>query len=108
MTTIQKIAAGAGVGLLVFGSQFYGDWSARTQANEHAKELAAEIQSVREADAARIAELTLELDMIQSRMGITAADVKTAQQAAATARQEQARAVAALRKNLDDQARKLR
>jgi regulator of replication initiation timing len=105
MTTIQKIASGAGIGALVLGSQFYGDWSARNRADEHAKELAAEIQSVREADAARIAELTLELDMIQSRLGVNAADVKTTQQAAATARQEQERTVAALRKTVDDQKR---
>jgi hypothetical protein len=89
----------------VLGSQFYGDWNARSRADEHAKELAAEIQSVREADAARIAELTLELDMVQSRMGITANDIKTAQQATAAAKQEHARTVASLRKTIDEQAR---
>jgi hypothetical protein len=105
MTTIQKVAAGAGVGVLMLASQFYGDWSARNRADERAAELSAEIQSVREADAARIAELTMELDMMQGRMGITAADIKSAQQAATAARQEQNRTVASLRKTIDEQNR---
>jgi Skp family chaperone for outer membrane proteins len=105
MTTFQKVAAGAGVGILMLASQFYGDWSARSHAETRAKELTAEIKSVRDADEARIAELALELDMVQGRLGTAAADVKTAQQATATARQEQARAVAALRKTLDEQGR---
>src|SRR5688572_5194788 len=100
MTTIQKVAAGAGLGALLLTSQFYGDWSARNRADERALELQTEIQSVRESDAARIAELTLELDMIQGRLGITAADVKNAQQAAAAVKQEHARTVASLKKTI--------
>ncbi|HEX4996978.1 MAG TPA: hypothetical protein VFY29_02065 [Terriglobia bacterium] len=105
MTIIQKIAAGAGVGLLVLASQFYGDWSARSQSDMRARELENEIQNLRDANAARIEELSLELDMVQSRVGITAADVRKAQEQTVAAKREQARAVAALRETLDEHER---
>jgi phage host-nuclease inhibitor protein Gam len=105
MTTIQKIAVGAGIGILVLGSQFYGDWSARAKNDERVKELQTEIRSLHEAHANRISELTMELDLVQGRVGLNAADVRNTQQAAATAKQEQNRAVASLRKTLADQAR---
>jgi rubrerythrin len=100
MTPMNKIAAGvAGVALLV-GSQLYGDWSSRSAADTRAKELETQIQTVRAADAARIAELAMELELVQSRVGATAADTQSAQRLAASARQEQVRAVAALKQTL--------
>jgi hypothetical protein len=57
---------------------------------------------VRAADAARIAELAMELELVQSRIGATAADTQSAQKLAASARQEQARAVAALKQTLTE------
>src|SRR5262245_14731573 len=102
MTPMNKIAAGvAALGLLV-GSQLYGDWSSRSTADARAKELEAQIQTVRAADAARIAELAMELELVQSRVGVNAADTQKAQKLAAAARQEQARAVAALKQSLED------
>lgn len=102
MTPMNKIAAGlAGIGLLV-GSQLYGDWSSRSTADARAKELEAQIQTVRAADAARVAELAMQLELVQSRVGATAADTQAAQKLAATARQEQARAAAALKQTLAD------
>jgi hypothetical protein len=102
MTPTNKIVAGiAGVAVLL-GSQLYGDWSSRTTADTRAKELETQIQTVRAADAARIAELAMELELIQSRIGASAADTQTAQKLAASARQEQARAVAALKQTLAD------
>jgi hypothetical protein len=100
MTPTNKIAAGiAGIAVLL-GSQLYGDWSSRTTADTRAKELETQIQTVRASDAARIAELAMELELVQSRIGATAADTQTAQKLAASARQEQARAVAALKQTL--------
>jgi rubrerythrin len=100
MTPMNKIAAGvAGIALLV-GSQLYGDWSSRSAADARAKELETQIQTVRAADAARIAELAMELELVQSRVGVTAADTQSAQRLVASARQEQARAVAALKQTL--------
>ena len=102
MTPTNKIAAGiAGIAVLV-GSQLYGDWSSRSSADTRAKELETQIQTVRAADAARIAELAMELELVQSRIGATAADT---QKLAASARQEQARAVAALKQSLADNER---
>ena len=105
MTPTNKIvAAVAGIAVLL-GSQLYGDWSARSTADARAKELETQIQTTRAADAARIAELAMELELIQSRVGATAADTQTAQKLAATARQEQAKAVAALKQTLAESER---
>lgn len=100
MTSTNKIAAGiAGIAVLL-GSQLYGDWSSRSTADARSKDLENQIQVVRAADAARIAELATELELVQSRVGLTAADTQSVQKLAATTRQEQARAVAALKKTL--------
>ena len=100
MTPTNKIAAGiAGIAVLL-GSQLYGDWSSRSTADARAKDLEVQIQSMRAADAARIAELAMELELVQSRVGVTAADTQSAQKLAASARQEQIRAVAALKQTL--------
>jgi hypothetical protein len=100
MTPTNKIAAGiAGVAVLL-GSQLYGDWSSRSTAEARAKDLDVQIQSARAADAARIAELARGLELIQNRVGVTAADTQSAQKLAASARQEQIRAVAALKQTL--------
>ena len=102
MTPMNKIAAGiAGVAVLL-GSQLYGDWSSRSTADTRAKELETQIQTVRAADAARLAELAMELELVQSRVGVTAAETQSAQKLVASTRQEQARAVAALKQTLAD------
>jgi len=100
MTPTNKIAAGiAGIAVLL-GSQLYGDWSSRSTADARAKDLEVQIQSNRAADAARISELAMELELVQNRVGVTAADTQSAQKLAASARQEQIKAVAALKQTL--------
>jgi hypothetical protein len=100
MTPTNKIVAGiAGIALLL-GTQVYGDWSSRTTADARAKELENQIQTVRAADAARMAELAMELELVQNRLGLTAAETQNAQKVAASARQEHAKAVAALKQAL--------
>ncbi len=100
MTPTNKIAAGiAGIAVLV-GSQLYGDWASRSAADARAKDLESQIQSTRAADSARIGELAMELELVQSRVGATAADTQSVQKLAASTRQEQARAVAALKQTL--------
>jgi DNA repair exonuclease SbcCD ATPase subunit len=100
MTPTNKIAAGvAGVAVLL-GSQVYGDWSSRSTADARAKELETQIQTIRAADTARIAELAMELELVQNRIGVTAADTQNAQKLVASTRQEQVRAVAALKQTL--------
>jgi hypothetical protein len=60
---------------------------------------------MREADAAKIAEISTLLDAVQNRVGVTASDLANAQKAAATARKDQARSESALRQALDEQAK---
>ena len=100
MTPTNKIVAGiAGIALLL-GTQLYGDWSSRSTADARAKELENQIQTVRAADAARMAELAMELELVQNRLGLTAAETQNAQKLTASARAEHAKAVAALRQAL--------
>lgn len=102
MTPTNKIVAGiAGIALLL-GTQVYGDWSSRSTADARAKELENQIQTVRAADAARMAELAMELELVQNRLGLTAAETQNAQKVAASARQEHAKAVAALKQALTE------
>src|SRR5262245_1303421 len=60
---------------------------------------------MREADAAKIAEISTLLDAVQNRVGVTTTDLANAQKAAANARKEQARSDAAVRQALDEQAK---
>jgi hypothetical protein len=94
MTPTNKIVAGAAGIALLLGSQLYGDWSSRSSSDTRAKDLENQIQTVRASDAARIAELAMELELLQNRLGVAAADT---QKVAASAKQDQARAVAALK-----------
>src|SRR4051812_48957003 len=105
MTPTNKIVAGiAGIALLL-GSQLYGDWSSRSTADDRSKNLETQIQGMRAAESARVAELAMQLEIIQNRLGATAADTETAQKLVTSARQEQARAVAALKASLADNAK---
>jgi hypothetical protein len=100
MTPTNKIVAGiAGIALLL-GTQVYGDWSSRSTADARAKELENQIQTIRAADAARMAELSMELELVQNRLGLTAAETQNTQKLTASARQEHAKAVAALKQAL--------
>jgi hypothetical protein len=100
MTPSSRVAAGIAGIAVIFGSQLYGDWSSRSTADARARELETQIQTLRAADAARISELAMELELIQSRVGATAANTQNVQKLAASTRQEQARAVAALKQTL--------
>src|SRR4051812_44772552 len=105
MTPTNKIVAGiAGIALLL-GSQLYGDWSSRSASDERTKNLETQIQGMRVADSTRIAELAMQLELVQNRIGATAADTETAQKLATSAKQEQARAVAALKATLAEHAK---
>jgi hypothetical protein len=104
-TATNKIAAGiAGVALLV-GSQLYGDWSSRSTASAHFKELEVELDSLRAQEAARVSELAKELDLLQERLGLSSQDLAATQKTAASIRQEQVKALAALRQTLAEHAR---
>jgi len=100
MTLTNKVLAGAAGIAVLLGSQLYGDWSSRSTSDARAKDLETQIQTMRAADAARIAEIAMQLELIQNRVGATAADTQTVQKLAASTRQEQAKAVAALKQTL--------
>lgn len=105
MSTPKIIGAGV-IGLAIWlGYQSYSGWSSHNAMDTRVAELETQIQNMRDADAARMAEMSTTLDAVQNRVGLTAADIAAAQKAAAAARREQAKADEALRLSLEEQAK---
>ena len=101
-----KIIGAGVVGLAMWlGYQTYSDRSSQSATDTRLAAIESQLQSMREADAAKIAEMSSLLDAVQNRVGVTATDVANAQKAAAAARKEQARSETALRQALDEQAK---
>jgi septal ring factor EnvC (AmiA/AmiB activator) len=101
------IAAGVVALALVLGYQSYSGWTAHKTTDARIAQLETELKSsrqLRETDIVRISELTAQLEDVQGRVGVTAADIVAAQKVAAAARKEQARAESDLRKSLEEQA----
>lgn len=100
MTMISKIALIGLGGAALVGSQIYGDRSQKAASSAQYEELADQIQSIREADQAGLAEVMQQLDLLQDRLGATdESTVKTAQQAAKL-RQDQLKALAQIKETL--------
>jgi hypothetical protein len=97
---ISKIAlVGVGAVALV-GSQIYGDRSLKMASNAQYEELSGQIQSIREADQAGLAEVIQQLDLLQDRLGASdETNAKSAQQAARL-RQEQLKAIDQIKQTL--------
>lgn len=70
-------------------------------------ELESQIQTLRETDAARITEMSTQLDAVQSRVGVTAEDIANYQKSVAAARKEQVKAESALKQALEEQSKNL-
>lgn len=101
-----KIIGAGVVGLAMWlGYQTYSDRSSHSATDTRLAAIESQLQSMREADAAKIAEISTLLDAVQNRVGVTATDLANAQKAAAAARKEQARTESVLRQALDDQAK---
>jgi len=101
-----KIIGAGVVGLAMWlGYETYSDRSSHSATDTRLAGIESQLQSMREADAAKIAEISSLLDAVQNRVGVTATDVSNAQKAAAAARKEQARSETALRQALDEQAK---
>ena len=101
-----KILGAGVVGLAMWmGYQTYADRSSQNATDTRLAGIESQLQSMRETDAAKIAEISSLLDAVQSRVGVTATDLSNAQKAAAAARREQARSETALRQALDEQAK---
>jgi len=101
-----KILGAGVVGLAMWlGYQTYADRSSQNATDTRLAAIETQLQSMRESDAAKIAEISSLLDAVQGRVGVTATDLANAQKAAAAARKEQARSETALRHALDEQAK---
>ena len=101
-----KIIGAGVVGLAMWlGYQSYSDRTSHNATDTRLAGIETQLQSMREADAAKIAELSTLLDAVQNRVGVTATDLENAQKAATAARKEVARSDAALRQALDEQAK---
>jgi chromosome segregation ATPase len=92
---------------LLLGYNSYSDWNTRNATDARLMELENQIQSLRDSDASRIAELSTQMDAVQSRVGVTSEDIANAQKAAAAARKEQAQREAALKAALDEHAKNI-
>ena len=105
MIAPKNIGAGV-VGLAMWlGYQSYSDWSSRHTTDTRLAQLESQIQSMHDADAGKIIELSTALDAIQQKVGVTATDITNAQKAAAAARKEQAKAEATLRQQMEEHAK---
>jgi hypothetical protein len=101
-----KIIGAGVVGLAMWlGYQTYSDRSSHSATDTRLASIESQLQSMREADAAKIAEISTLLDAVQNRVGVTSSDLANAQRAAAAARKDQARSESALRQALDEQAK---
>jgi hypothetical protein len=101
-----KIIGAGVVGLAMWlGYQTYSDRSSHSATDTRLAAIESQLQSMREADAAKIAEISTLLDAVQNRVGVTTTDLANAQKAAAAARNQQARSESALRQALDEQAK---
>ena len=101
-----KILGAGVVGLAMWlGYQTYADRSSQNATDTRLAAIETQLQSMRESDAAKFAEISSLMDAVQGRVGVTATDLANAQKAAAAARKEQARSETALRQALDEQAK---
>jgi chromosome segregation ATPase len=96
-STTSKIAI---VGFALIGLQGYGLLSTRNAFQEQMNSMAGEIETVRAADSAKATQLTADLDVITSRMGITAQELQQARHLAEQLKQENARTAQRLRNEL--------
>jgi hypothetical protein len=101
-----KIIGAGVIGLAMWlGYQTYSDRSSQSATDTRLAAIESQLQSMREADAGKIAEISSLLEAVQNRVGVTATDLDNAQKAAVAARKEQARSEVALRQALDEQAK---
>jgi hypothetical protein len=101
------IVAVVGALALLSGYQAYSGWTTHNATDARIMELQNQIESLKAAEEARMAEFTSQLDGVQTRIGMTATEIADAQKAAVAARKEQQRAEMALRQSLDENAKKV-
>lgn len=105
MSAPKIIGAGVVALAMWLGYQSYSDWNSHNAMDSRVAQLESQIQSMRDADAAKMAEMSTTLDAVSNRVGVTATDIANAQKAAAAARKEQAKTEAALRQTMDEHAK---
>jgi Tfp pilus assembly protein PilE len=101
------IVAVVGALALITGYQAYSGWTTHNATDARLMELQNQIESLKAAEESRIAEITTQLDGVQTRIGMTATEIDDAQKAAVAARKEQQRAEVALRQSLDENAKRV-
>lgn len=96
-SSTSKIAAAC---FALIGLQAYGFLSMRSTVGERMDNLQREIEAVRAADTTKTAQLASDLEVITSRMGITAQELKQARDLAEQLKKENARTTQRLRNEL--------
>jgi len=100
MTTRNKALSVAAAVIALVGIQTYALVSTRTTLNDRLASLESEIQSVRATNATQATQITSDLGVITSRMGVTAQELQDARHAAEQFKAEQAKTAARLNSEL--------
>ena len=103
MTNRNKSLAMAAALIAIIALQAYALVSTRNTINDQLTSLESEIQSVRTSNVAQASQITSDLGVITSRMGVTAQELEGARKAAAQLKQEQARTAARLKSEIEQQ-----
>jgi hypothetical protein len=100
MTTRNKALSVAAAIIAILGIQTYAMVSTRSTLNDRLASLESEIQSVRATTASQATQITSDLGVITSRMGVTAQELQDARRSAEQFKQEQAKTAARLNSEL--------
>lgn len=100
----SKTTLVAGSCLALIGIQGYGMMSMRGTMDERVGSVERELQSMHNEDAAKVAQLTSDLDVVTKRMGITSQELDQAHAVAVQLKQENAQTAQRLRKELASKA----
>src|SRR6516225_10850347 len=96
----SKTALIAGGGLALLGLQGYGMMSMRGTMDERVSSVERELQSMHNEDAAKVTQLTADLENVTKRMGVTTDELDQSHTLAQQLRQENAQTAQRLRREL--------
>lgn len=105
MTTRSKALSVAAAVIAILAFQAWALVSTRNDINDRLAILETEIQSARAVNSAQATQMTSDLGVITSRMGVTAQELNDARKAAAQFKAEQARTAARLKSELEAQSK---
>jgi len=100
MTTNNKVLGAVAAVIALVGFQTYAFVSTRSSINDRMSGLENEIQKVQATSVSQASQMSSDLGVLTSKMGVTAQELDTARQAAAQFKEEEAKTAARLRNEL--------